>query len=287
MNQDLSSKAMLVKLSISTWTASKHDKKISKEIADKHGAKSDAGRYNKVLVAKKALNTINSINNEIRSFHYENTLPWSDEGLRILPSANFMEYTKKMRELKAKREAAIRDFVEEYPQYVEEAKERLGDMFSETDYPHPQEIEHKFAVRTGTYPMPAAEDFRVRLRKSDTQQVRKEIEESVKEATSIAIRDLWQRLHDGLSRISERLNDPEKIFRDSLITNLTELCALLPKLNITDDPDLEEMRKRVEEKICTHYPDDLREDKEERKEVAQEADDILATMSGYIGGGEN
>ena len=39
--------------------------------------------------------------------------------------------------------------------------------------------------------------------------------------------------------------DPKKVFRDSLVENARELCELLPKLNMTDDPNLEAIRKEL------------------------------------------
>ena len=44
----LSSRAMLCSLSISMWSARKHDPEASEEIAQRHGAQPDAGRYHKV-----------------------------------------------------------------------------------------------------------------------------------------------------------------------------------------------------------------------------------------------
>ena len=41
----LSSRAMLCSLSISMWSARKHDREASEEIAQRHGAQPDAARY--------------------------------------------------------------------------------------------------------------------------------------------------------------------------------------------------------------------------------------------------
>src|SRR5262249_10334242 len=48
----LSTRAMLCSLSISQWSASKHDRQASEEIAAHHGAQPDVGRYNKLLIPK-------------------------------------------------------------------------------------------------------------------------------------------------------------------------------------------------------------------------------------------
>jgi hypothetical protein len=50
----LCSRAMLCSLSISMWSARKHDRKASEEIAQRHGAQPGAGRYHKVLLPKAA-----------------------------------------------------------------------------------------------------------------------------------------------------------------------------------------------------------------------------------------
>jgi len=43
-------RALLAAIHISIWTAVKHDRKISREVASQHGAPVSAGRYNKQLL---------------------------------------------------------------------------------------------------------------------------------------------------------------------------------------------------------------------------------------------
>lgn len=76
----LSSRAMLCSLSISMWSARKHDRDASEEIAQRHGAQPDAGRYHKVLLPKAAFAEIQKIVSEARQEHYFMTLPWDDNG---------------------------------------------------------------------------------------------------------------------------------------------------------------------------------------------------------------
>ena len=46
----ITEKAMLAAVHISIWTAVKHDRKVSRDVADQHGAHQGAGRYNKQLL---------------------------------------------------------------------------------------------------------------------------------------------------------------------------------------------------------------------------------------------
>jgi hypothetical protein len=56
----LSSRAMLCSLSIGMWSARKHDPEAAEEIAQRHGAQADAGRYRKVLLPNYRTLTPNS-----------------------------------------------------------------------------------------------------------------------------------------------------------------------------------------------------------------------------------
>ena len=85
-NNVLSTRAMLSGLTIRQWTARKLDKRVTAEVAATHGTDSHVGRYNKSLVAKESLAAIVAAANAARALHYARTLPWLDDGARILPA---------------------------------------------------------------------------------------------------------------------------------------------------------------------------------------------------------
>jgi hypothetical protein len=88
--------------------------------------------------------------------------------------------------------------------------------------------------------------------------IRADIDARTRQALQEGLQDAWKRLHDALAHVAERLSDPEAIFRDSLIGNLRELCDVLPLLNFADNPDLENARKAVENKLAGLDPEALR-----------------------------
>src|SRR3546814_5363729 len=69
---------------LSAWSARRIDRKATEEINEKNNAANDAGRYNKLLVDSKALAGIQSAISAARAFHYSRTLPWQDDGARLL-----------------------------------------------------------------------------------------------------------------------------------------------------------------------------------------------------------
>ena len=87
----IASSAMLVEMSISTWTARKLDKKVSTQVDFDKNMKTRAGNYNKNLLAGTGfLDTITKYAATARAWHLSQTLPWSDNGLRLLPMSNFL-----------------------------------------------------------------------------------------------------------------------------------------------------------------------------------------------------
>ena len=82
----ITEKAMLAAVHISIWTAVKHDRKVSRDVADQHGAHQGAGRYDKQLLrGADKLDELRTLAGQIRQYFYKITLPWSDEGFRLLP----------------------------------------------------------------------------------------------------------------------------------------------------------------------------------------------------------
>lgn len=278
----LNTKAMLVTLSMSQWTARKYDKKVTKKVEKEFHAE-NSGRFNKILVNLDEIKKVQKVAGEAREYHYEQTLPWGDTGARILPVTNYMKYMEAMREFKDKFESEVKELLGKYNEMIDEARTRLNGMFSQEDYPVESAIKHKYDFRINVSPLPDAEDFRVTLQGDEVEKIQKDIEGRLKEAQNNAIRDLWDRLYSKVSHMAERLSDPKAIFKNTLIQNTVELCEMLPRLNITEDPELEKMRLEVESKLCGYKPDDLRKNKHDRAQAAKDAQSIIDSMAGYIG----
>jgi hypothetical protein len=69
----------------------------------------------KSLLAKDALAKITTVSGAAREYHYEATLPWLQDGSRILPSDNFFVYSERMRKLKEEFDLCVAEFVSSYP----------------------------------------------------------------------------------------------------------------------------------------------------------------------------
>lgn len=278
-NTGLKTKALTVNLSISQWVARKHDKKISKEVEDQHNAH-DAGRYNKVLVAKAELEKIQKTAGAARSFHYENTLPWGDNGDRLLPSANYMSYVKEMAILKSNFEREVIAFLANYSTVIDDAKIRLNGMFDPKDYPNEVEIKSKFSFGTCFMPLPDIDDIRVELSQTEVNNIRQEVENTMRDRITGAVKDTWSRIKAQLEAMKERLSTKDAVFRNSLFDNLRDIIELLPRLNVTNDSQIDEICEEMKGLLVD--PDAVRANSNLRNEKAQEVAAILNKFDAFF-----
>ena len=280
----IASSAMLVELSISTWTARKLDKKVSTQVDLSNSTKTRAGNYNKNLLAGTGfLDTLVKYAANARAWHLSQTLPWSDNGLRLLPMSNFMAYKAQLTTLEQNYSALVDKFIVAYPNLVSAAAFQLGDLFDRSEYPEVEKIANKFRFSTNYLPVPMAGDFRVDINEEAKAEIIQSCQGLYEERLNNAMRDAWTRLHECLMRMSERLTDEtdgkKKVFRDSLIENGVELVALLKHFNLTNDPKLEEARNSLAKAIENHDADDLRESHKAREAVKGKVDAILSKFN--------
>ncbi len=272
----LQERAMLANLTIRAWTARKQDKKVTAEVEQQHGAK-DAGNFNKLLIDKNALQPLSQHSGRVRDFHYKMTLPWGDNGDRLLPSQAYMDYTNAMRTYRSENEALADDFAKQYPQLVADARSKLGSMYDPNDYPPIDDIRQRFGIAIHFLPVPDANDFRVDVGAEAANEIKESITKAVTERQAEAIKECWSRLYEAVSKIGEVMSRDNPRIYDSLFTNTEDLVDLIPKLNITDDPKLNGVCQEIRNSLLVD-PDRLRRSGIKRREVAHAADDILVVI---------
>lgn len=280
---NLSDRALLVQLSISQWSARKYDKKVTRQVADTNGTTMDAGRYNKSLLPMNdLLDHVHKKSTHIREKLYKNTLPWGIEGTMMLPTANYLQFMTEFRTEKAEWDSLVSAFINQYGTLKQDAQRILGTLYDPADYPSTADLWQKFHMDMSVFPVPST-DFRVSIASDELSRIQQDVERRVTEAQTKALLDVWQRLFDRVKHMAEKLADPKAIFRDSMVENAREMCALLPRLNFADDPNLEAMRQQVEATLLKH-PDALRNDPDLRRDTAAEAKAIMDKMSVFMSG---
>ena len=278
----ISSSALLVELNISVWPASKLDREITDKVNTDASAVRGASQTKKNLFAGTSLRKdISDFAARVRLYHNKHTLPWADKGERMLPTALFMDYKQTMNGFEQTFNMMCNNFFIEYPRLVAEAPTALQGLYKAEDYPDLTDVRLKFGFRRTVKPVPEAGDFRLDIPAYDLEEMRSEFLSQQDRKLAEAMREPWERLHKVLVGVSEKLTDVEgdegkKRYHDTLLTNPLELCALLTKLNITNDPKLEEARRQVEVAMLNADMESIKEDADTRSELKSKVDAIIS-----------
>jgi len=276
--------AMLVEFNASVWTARKLDKTTTNEVvASKNAGAKDAARVNKHLLAGRTeLDIIQQAVGRARQFVYDNTAPWSDSGLRLLPTINFMKFTERMNDFEEEMETLVKAFVVIYPTLITAQALALGDMFKRDDYPSANEMMTKFSFRVNYMPVPSSGDFRVDVGNQAQAELKARLESLTQERIDSAMADVRERLSTHLKRMSDRLTTDyvggeakQRRFHDTLVDGALELCDLTKALNVTNDVALETARSQLEQLLVGVTPTDLRKNEAIRQDVKRNVDAIL------------
>jgi hypothetical protein len=279
----ITERAMLAAVHISIWTAVKHDRKVSRDVAQQHGAHVGAGRYNKQLLnGAEKLEELRALAGQIRQHFYKITLPWSDEGFRLLPSNFYFDLMARMREFEASFDQGVENFLAVYPQYIDQVRPELNGLFREEDYPSVEKLREKFGVKLEVLPIPSGADFRVQMSAEEQARVAREIDSNVRQSLSRGTEDLWKRLRDVVSHMVDRLSEPESRFHASMVTNVCDLVEILPRLNVKGDADLNRLAGEVRQRLCNHSSQDLKKHDLLRVTTATNAADIVAEMDDIL-----
>lgn len=286
----ISSKAMLVYLNITGWSGRKFDDKTSTEIAEKHGTTvRRAGNYNKCLIDQEARTwrQVKRAEDRVRKYHYEHTLKWSVNGAQMVTAAMFFEYAAQMQKLETSLRQAWAEFFTAYPSLKENARRELNGMYDESAYPSIDELKSRFTYGIDYYPLPTGDDME-RLRdaigvNAEIDAMAQNVEDRVEAAVQDAMRDVAKRVYEPVRSMASALAQDKKVFRDSLVENVRDIAALLPKLNVTGDPELDAISTEIKAKLTAAAPAALREDGDLRAQVAKDADEIARKMAAFMG----
>lgn len=268
--------AVLVNLSISQWSGRRFDKKATEEINSTHGA-TNAGRFNKLLVDQEIIKALTKKASAIRTFHREQTLPWGDNGDRILPAKNFLDYMNQMNSLIADYEDEINSFMASYDRAIADAQIKLNTLYNPNDYPSKEEMRAKFSVTTTLNPVPEENhitDMNLGgIPDGQMEAIRAQINSDVVSRHEEAIKELVQRAKDAVQRIVHTLSEAkDKVFRNTMVTNISDMIELFPKLNYTNDPRINDIIREMQSLVID--PDSLRSDDIARENYLKRAKEL-------------
>jgi len=280
----LKDKAVLVRLKRGSVTAYRKDKSAT-EMVEQTVGRTHMGNFSKHLL--KNSNNFKAVQTamyDLYKYHVQNTLPWLDEGLRILPSNTYMEYTQEMDSYRALVQSAVRRLQYTWASEISQDAHRLGQLFNPDDYPDQSKLPDLFYVDLAFLPVPDTADFRVDI----SEQHKQSLTQAIHDAEQSAATHVLEQLLEPLQRMAEKLRVPigedGAIFRNSLTENLLDTAARMERINISEDQTIAAAIQQVKTlaKTAVLRTDQLRENPTIRQDTATEVEAMLANLGGLL-----
>lgn len=287
----LGDRAMLIRVVAHSWGTKRRVPQLAEEAAATHDADADMIVGSKDLVVKGTLTDIKRITREMGLAVTGKTLPWGVEGDRILPAVHYDEVRRNLDKKIHEREDKVNELIARMPEVKATARAKLGKLYDEADYPDDDALRHAYRVDVNIREIPSGADFRVKLiSDAERERVARDLDRHVNEMVEAGMHAVWEDLHAVVTRMVERLplykvteDGTEHPFRDSLVENIRAQVDVMDGLNITNSNAMTSVCADIRARLLPYTPEALRADPALRQQVANDAAEILKTVSDFIG----
>jgi hypothetical protein len=259
--------------------------------AQKNQAADSFGAEGKFLSAgKKLLDTshpsfkaVTAVRTRITAYFTGVTLPYPEPGIRLIRQNDVQTFDVQLTTLRAELDEAVDQLDDCYSELKEAARDRLGSLFNEGDYP--ASLQGLFGVE---YDFPSVEppeylrQLNPELYEQECQRVTARFDEAVQLAEAAFTDELAKLVSHLCERLSGNDDNKPKIFRDSAVDNLSEFFERFRTLNIGSNEQLDGLVDQVQGVVRGVKPQQLRDQQSLRQHVATELSAVTSVLDGLL-----
>lgn len=272
--------AALLQLTATCWQL---DKKLPQSMLADVG-NVDFLRGRKLLLAPDSTALIKQHIGKARNYLRKISLPFPIKGCVLVPKKLIPEIQEHLKEIEWHYNSAVEDFLYWYPQTVKDAKESLGELFDECDYPTQEAVKNKFRFQW-RYITIGPSVSRV-LPPSIYKEEVKKFQELMEQARSEAITALREEFVDLVSNIADKLQNHDdgrpRRLRDAAVENLKQFLDNFSSRNIFEDEQLSELVEQCRGIITNTNANAIRGNTQVRQELHQQMAKLLTGIDASL-----
>jgi hypothetical protein len=219
--------------------------------------------------SRREFKAVQAIKGKIRRFWVENTLPYTDRGVRLLKRNEASRFAAAIDDLAAELAAAVAELESVFFELLAESRDRLGSLFCRADYPASLIGEFAAAVE---FPELSPPDYLSELAPDVYRRESERIAARFDQAIELAETAFSEELSALVDRLVDRLepdaNGNYKTFRDSTIENFSEFIGRFRRLSIGSSEQLDRLVEQAAGLVSNVRPADIRQPGESRERLA-------------------
>lgn len=240
--------------------------------------------------AKKLLDTshprfkaVSKVRSQAVTYWRHQTLPYIEAGVRLIRRSDINAFDVQMNSFRRELTEAVTELDLCYGELIQQARQRLGDLFSSEDYP--TSLNDLFGL-TWDYPSSTPPEYLRQvapdLYRAECERVRQRFNEAVQLAESSFAEELTALVNHLAEKLSGQEDGKPKVFRDSAVTNLREFFDRFQHLSINSDDQLEQLVQRARDVLSGTGPQDLRDQETLRREVSTRLAQVSTSLDHWI-----
>lgn len=264
----------LISLTIKKWGS---PRKIPKELLEAQDADNEWVSGYKKLVNPNALKPINTPENKAKTTIRAFALPFPIRGIWFIPKGLIEKLDLELQECKKEFEEAADEFANEFSRHMEEAEEKLGELFDSKQYP--AHIRDRFYFEWRFFYLDLPSNELGILSPAQYEAEMEKMRQTVLEAEAMAIDALRTQLMKILNDAVVKLKDREaRKIHASTIDKFKDFFATFRDRNIFRDNKLEDIVGLCKEALDGVDIDEIRSDIDFREQVAEELAEVKVEL---------
>lgn len=255
------------------------------QAADTFGAEGEFLSAGKKLIDTRHpdFKAVTSVRGRIIAYSRGISLPYPEPGIRLIRQDDIGPVNLQLTTLKADLQEAVDHLNRHFDSLRSAARERLGSLYNAGDYP--ASLRGLFDV-TWDFPSVEPPAYLQRLSPELYEQECRRVAAQFDEAVQLAEQAFLQELSQLVSHITERLSGTEdgkpKVFRDSVVENLTEFFERFRRLNIRSNAQLDDIVSQAQRVVRAVEPQALRDNENLRNRVTTQLAGVQSVVDGLL-----
>lgn len=280
VNIELFQRCVAFTITIRRWG---NRRKASMDSVDTHGADKELLRLSKQLIVADEYDAIVSHENETRNRIMAMSVPsFFKKGIQLISTEAIEKVEQYLTSRVEEHRQLVIKFAQVYPDKILEAQQRLGNQFNAGDYIPVNQLVQMFQVNWNWIAFGIPENLPQQLFEAEKAKAEAQWKEAGDQIT-LCLRQGFHKLVAAMvDRLTTNPGEDKKIFKNTLIGNLTDFLDMFQARNITNDSELAALVEQAKEVIGNTTPDDLRSDEELRAKIAADFATLEASLNDMI-----
>jgi hypothetical protein len=168
-------------------------------------------------------------------------------GMNIMPTYSFLDFQSAIGQALQELEDRRTELVDDYHNAVANGVGASNGLAAPSDYPPVEAIKEMYNCVISYFPVPTSSDWRLPLPEEVVKEISQTLDDTNERLIAETVQHHWKSLISAFESAIKNLDGAR--MRPEWLTNLKDLAASLPNLNLAHDPNIDYAARKIAD-IC-------------------------------------